>query len=134
MNVASLELCKELYKVSGWKYDAYFDLSYIDGNLKHHVEGTVLEGTPAYPLGYLLRKLPYKLTLPGLYYVGDHKNNDFTLEMEVPSSGEDYWCFFYSNGGCAEYYPLKGATPEDAAAKLLVELFKQGVLIKGVEA
>lgn len=44
MNVASLELCKELYELSGWKTETM--------SMGLH------QNAPAYDLGYLLRKLP----------------------------------------------------------------------------
>ena len=84
MNVTSLELCKELYEVSGWK-DAPFvhRLAVKRGNSVPTSEGVGLNvmadwlfepditGTPpqyarAYDLGYLLRKLPRTLLVIGL--------------------------------------------------------------------
>jgi hypothetical protein len=59
---------------------------------------------PAYDLGYLLRKLPAKSQI---------------------YNGVNYWT--------ARYRDVRSrvkASPEDAAAKLCIELFKQGVLVR----
>lgn len=56
MNVASLELCKELYELSGWK----------TGGDKPTWNGRKgVNSAPAYDLGYLLRKLPYHGVISG---------------------------------------------------------------------
>ncbi len=64
MNVASLELCKELYKLSGWNdlEDAWHKGSPINGGdyvSAYHGEDyeKKLFLAPAYDLGYLLRNL-----------------------------------------------------------------------------
>ena len=48
MNIASLELCKELYELSGWD----------DNFLPHEVYSTPIKTIhlPVYSLGYLLRQ------------------------------------------------------------------------------
>lgn len=46
MNVANIDLCKELYELSGW------------GTAKEGDVWTDASGHPRYELGYLLRKLP----------------------------------------------------------------------------
>ena len=112
MNVASFELCQELYELSGW-------LTGIDGNCFVSLPGERkgfevrpltdtgndhIQICPAYDLGYLLRRLP----------VGN-----------VLTSLEGEWI--------ASSSPkiTTAATPEDAAAKLAIELFKQGILPPG---
>jgi hypothetical protein len=112
MNVASFELCQELYEMSGW-------LTGIDGSCYvslpgegKHYEVRPLTDTgndsiqicPAYDLGYLLRKLP-----PG----------------NVLTSLDGEW--IASTSPKVATAPL----PEDAAAKLAIELFKQGILQRG---
>jgi hypothetical protein len=109
MNVANFELCQELYELSGW-------LTGIDGNCyvslageKKGFEVRPLTDTgndgiqicPAYDLGYLLRRLP----------VGN-----------VLSSVEDKWI------ASSSPKVTTASTPEDAAAELAIELFKQGIL------
>lgn len=118
MNVASLENCKELYKLSGWK----------DTELVYAIHGTnptfannVLpdidfnNSPPAYDLGYLLRKLP------SFYFVYCGK------------SGETWYPAEMQGGPTMKMPPyifdnLTADTPEDAAAKLAIELHRQGVL------
>lgn len=113
MNVASIELCKELYEVSGWK-ETGFEYRLDDNNklfYRKERQWAYISSLPAYDLGYLLRKLP------------------------VVSEVSHYTEFYY-----AKYVNLKhitsddiqtqADTPEDAAAKLAIELFKQGILTK----
>ena len=64
MDTASLTLCKELYKVSGWKHTDYFyqTVEYPDGSTGFSLVNPELqeplhaEAYPAYDLGYLVRK------------------------------------------------------------------------------
>lgn len=112
MNVASLELCKELYELSGWedteKWLTASDLlpEIIDGKKTGNLKR---EQVPAYDLGYLLRKLP-------------------PVTKVINCSNEKTQIYG------ALFPELKltfhGDTPEDAACKLAIELFKQGVLPK----
>jgi hypothetical protein len=99
MNVASLELCKALYELSGWAGDDSF------GDMD-----SGKSATPAYDLGYLLRKLPQ----------GTHI---------VKNTGDkpDYSCWSYLHENVDT---VRADTPEDAACMLAIELFKQGVLKK----
>lgn len=55
MNVARLELCKELYELSGW-WDEDDDNYYPSTSSQP-------KNIPAYSLGYLLRKLPPRTLL-----------------------------------------------------------------------
>lgn len=101
MNVATLGLCSELYRLSGWG----------DGEkpkLKEHIitaNESRLETYPAYDLGYLLRKLEG-------FDVRLHYSNTWRLwgVFAQDSKGEDH------------------DSPENAAAKVCIELFKLGVL------
>jgi len=107
MNVASLPLSKELYELSGWDDTSHNYLS------TQSPAGDVLTqgggDCPAYDLGYLLRKLPnYKLEHNG------NSANAVTCGYLADNKGR--WIFGSAN------------TPEDAACKLAIELFKQGVL------
>lgn len=95
-DVASLDLCKELYEVSEWEADAFRD-------------GI----TPAYDLGYLLRKLPVHISIES-HATLDGKGSRWY--KAVDNSAEE---------------SCRAVTPEDAAAKLAIELFKQGVLTNG---
>lgn len=107
MNVASLELSKELYELSGWTGTAL--LWQPDGDIGL-MGPTSSERPPAYDLGYLLRKLP----LVRLQHVA------------LESDDLKRWLCSVKSVSMAEH----AETPENAAAKLAIELFKQGVLTK----
>lgn len=129
MNVASLELCKELYELSGWTTDTYYWLqgSMPDLAEQEHYPTVVFHNDslaeypyayerqcPAYDLGYLLRKLP---------------NSDKQGIYAWPSIAKnilDASAFWECDTG--EYYTETARSMEDAACKLAIELFKQGVL------
>lgn len=143
MNVASLDLCKELYKLSGWDTPDHSWHRVMAHDMSGWREWKVWcanngvndfseEYFPAYDLGYLLRKLPQRLSDK---WVDPNTLDDRVerwLEL-VPL--EDKWIIDYP---IYEAYELpkssvlqkSTATPEDAAAKLAIELFKQGVLKK----
>lgn len=55
MNVASLELCKELYAVSGWEADELW--SWSSAGILGEQWGGLDNSCPAYDLGYLRTKL-----------------------------------------------------------------------------
>ena len=106
MNVANFELCQELYELSGWLtgIDGYCYVSLAGEKRGFEVRPLTDAGNdgiqicPAYDLGYLLRRLP----------VGN-----------VLSSVEDKWI------ASSSPKVATAATPEDAAAKLAIELFKR---------
>lgn len=133
MTVASLELCKKLYELSGWE-DTYENQSWwiINGR---EVEPTVFDPTqrsdytlsgnrevcPAYDLGYLLRKLVANSIYPEVRYIDPDNHTEMDLAQ------------WYGKWICAlvdipQYQYSYADTPEDAACKLAIELFKQGVL------
>ena len=132
MNVCSLELAKELYKLSGWEDT---EKSY---NIENDVEDTSMailmhpEHTPAYDLGYLLRKLPPQIRLP--YKNGRLRNRPNFLSLRPKrhyGSGHVYkpgWEAIYLKYRTNDYIIAVADTPEDAAAKLAIELFKPGIL------
>jgi hypothetical protein len=97
MNVASIELCKELYELSGWKAHKY----YLD-----------------YDLGFLLRKLPVD------YQLEDHKNQNDKKELGY----SNYHMVAFSPKVGIDFVAVDAETPEDAACKLAIELFKKGIL------
>lgn len=127
MNVASQELCEELYSLSGgvkstWKdteYRRYYDDGLFVTNEK--LNGLWL---PAYDLGYLLRKLPK--------YIG-HASQSCRLGLfpqGFTNTGGSDWCASYDTFK-GEIYLLQTAdTAEDVTCKLAIELFKQGILTK----
>lgn len=125
MNVASQDLCEELYELSGWYMTHYIWRYYPDDMEERMPAESVQTFTnirpedyqhtdhqyhPAYDLGYLLRKLQSS----GF----DHVNLVITRRSTVGVTSPTV--------AIAE----SGQTPEDAAAKLACELFKRGILTK----
>ena len=115
MNLASLELRKELYELSGWKDDGSmygvwpFRPRFVHGD------------APDYTLGYLRR------TLPQL------KDIDFRIEQDGGNDNGPCWVAYgedYADHRLEESrrWWSPADTPENAACKLAIELFKQGVL------
>lgn len=96
MNVASLELSKELYELSGWETDKWFAFGAED-----EITLAEMPDIPQYELGYLLRKLP-----------GDMRWLDYSVRA----------------GKWEMLHDIEANSPEEATAKLCIELFKQGVL------
>lgn len=123
MNVASLELSKELYELSGWE-----DLWYIKGEDDAepwvHERRAAVSGyetlAPAYSIGFLLRKLPVE--------IGVFDTPDYRGRLTV-SPGENNW--WYASYDYDKQTVQSAHSPEDAAAKLAIDLFKQGVLTRG---
>lgn len=165
MNVASKELCEELYELSGWEFDEShrriekvwiqsFSTSemgqghddyektppserrqyhigewVVRDNPKNFIgipedvpwgwankyyQKTVDASVPAYDLGYLLRKLPMYLEI---------KHPD-TLRLTIGAVIGGRWCASYDwEDGGVMHEQFQG-TPEDAACKLAIELFK----------
>lgn len=104
VNVASQELCKELFELSDW-------------------EEYQQDSAHPYTLGFLLRKLP-KLV-----------RNEKERQMDglvMYAAGTVGWQFEYHTTYCAPLFNGTADTPEDAAAKLAIELFRHGVLTKAV--
>lgn len=109
MNTASLELCRELYELSGWTTDE-----------EHPDENMVKEGHFSYDLGYLLRKLPVTISRTGTL---GSRYEDVTLRRIK----KDVWIAYY-NGNRDGYG--QADTPENALCQLAIQLFKQGILKK----
>lgn len=115
MNVASLELSKELFELSGWK-DTHFSYRATPSNSGKDyrvidISPNIQQDIPAYDLGYLLRKLPSQIALTkGIFYACTWIAEDHN-----------------------DSHNFIAKTPEDAVAKLAIELFKQGILTKGEE-
>lgn len=122
MNTVSLGLSKELYELSGWKTGRHF---WSMKNPKLCQGDNFMDGMSftAYDLGYLVRKLPEEL---------GNKRFIFT-NGERPHAGyadrDNYGD--HSLGGNFYRDACYADTPEDAAAKLAIVLFKQGILKRG---
>lgn len=120
MNVASLELSIELFKLSGWE-DCYWSWTDFEADGKHDWElrpyiDQELDNYPAYDLGYLLRKL-------------QAIDDGFRYAIITQDDFEPVW---HANRTSANTVELQceADTPEDAVCKLAIELLKQGVLKK----
>lgn len=108
MNVASLNLCKELYELSGWLKGT--DKFWFESNSKSQLINKPFKPNgfneenryPAYDLGYLLKKLN-------------------KIGVSLSGSG-DRW-----SASSGEVYAV-AKKPTDCVTKLAIELFKQGVL------
>ena len=134
MNTASLELCKELHNLSGWTSEDDRSIQWWCIERAHKIDGELYDETswlidyethagknrnqyaiPAYNLGYLLRKLPSPFTMI-------HRDNGWECGIDNPAEHDvrvkpaQHW--------------QSADTPEDAACKLAIELFKQGILTK----
>lgn len=132
MNVASLDLCKELYELSGWDDTEYVWAQnfFLDGKprIKWDVQTNVqslgykpgANLIPAYDLGYLLRKLPKGVKLFRL-------TDEIADELVPKDSRAAHWRIIYE---LDKHWWLSADTPEDATCKLAIELIKQGILIK----
>lgn len=105
MNVASLELCRELYELSGWYDTDYIYYSnggeYSGAYYHRNMVFQKPKNMPAYDLGYLLRKL----------------NRHFyaTQKAELRRLGT---------------YLLLVDDPENKLVEYAIQLFKQSVLTR----
>lgn len=119
MHVASLELCKELHELSGWRdteliyaRNGYYEPTVAKAGHPELGHDWAFE-CPAYDLGFLLRKLPLqtRLTKGARGYSALYSNAYTRMPDETPVSAQG-----------------KADTPEDAVAKLCIALFKAGLL------
>lgn len=108
MYVANIDLCRELYELSGWETESWLSASdllpeVIDGKKTGRYKR---QQVPAYDLGFLLRKLPEA--------------------THIARFTDTYQALYVVRGIPQE--ECRADTPEDAACKLAIELFKHGVL------
>ncbi|WP_100503982.1 hypothetical protein [Mycobacteroides abscessus] len=124
MNVASKQLCQELYELSRWDAgDKYWNEQYVGIDTKWYVMSRKVvasgrnegldTGIPAYDLAYLLMKLPRV------------HDGDYHVTIQAVNNN---WCASYDHLEGGTQLESFGDTPEDAACKIAIELFKQGVL------
>lgn len=130
---ADLTLTEELYELSGWgmaisedEYGTWFDTedlpawqkgSLVGDEFYHAKEPTTL---PAYGVGFLLRKLPMQI-----------ENNDTLYHFSLCEGGaDDSWQAEYRSPDDGQFVAEVAATPEDALAKVAIELFKRKVFAK----
>jgi hypothetical protein len=116
------ELCKEVYKRTGWEqraniselyeyWDDYDELCVIS------VEDTDDELTPAYNSDYLLEKLPKTLK--------HHEHYDY---LTLWSDSETDWNAAYELDNDCENFDIAGDTPLEALLKLTLALHKENLL------
>lgn len=120
-NVASLENCKELYELSEWRDCEW---QYWNGEANNDISEITLEWgygnygdncAPAYDAGFLLRKLPRVLET-------DFK--DKLSQLSMIASNINGYTYYYPY----TKYTATSQNLEDAACKLVIELWKQGIL------
>jgi hypothetical protein len=121
MHVACLRLCRELYQLSGWEYSrAWFDQErpWVSDFFDHSPPFIC----PAYDLGYLVRKLPHQRA--------SRTGAMLSLHILAVAPGPGWRAEYTHGNGAVLESGLVGEadTPEDAAAQLAIELFKQGIL------
>jgi hypothetical protein len=124
MDTASIELCKELFTLSKWELQdcAVYALS-GESKIFRFVRSpspnviSMDYYIPAYDLGYLLRKLPQNLWVG---YVDTSGKRGYALANTYAwnAKGDDI----------DKIAECRADTPEDAACKLAIELFQQGIL------
>lgn len=122
MNIASLELCKELYELSSW--DETEKMHWKPTPLGNLDSNKGVAECPAYDLDYLLTKIP-------------HHISGYHLDMwAYPDEDTEGFAFSYyapladgGKGAVAKNLPQRGdKNPTNAACKLTIELIKQGVI------
>lgn len=137
MNTASLDLCKELYELSGW--DVTVDKTWINyrnvGNNQYfqmvtnefYSEKDETHICPAYDLGYLLRKLPGNSWVG---YTGVGMDDSVHGVMGRGYAVAYVWLWDESIKDVRKQYDQNADTTEDAACSLAIALFKEGILTK----
>lgn len=115
MSLTGLELSTELYKLSGWDDCRWCFRDVSDTGTPHWLTDLHThehdQCFPQYDLGYLIRKIP-----------AEH----FDLVKVVDSP--EYIYYIRKNGAIIDQ--IGADTPENATAKLAIELFKNGTLTK----
>ena len=128
MNLASIKLCRELYALSGWD-----DTSHVHDLSNYQIKGEPGDigddWCPAYELGYLLRKMPKHIVVAGVEYELIMRSlTDADIRFHYWSDSKRHRALSTSiETGLIGGF---GDTPEDAACKLAIKLFKQGILKK----
>lgn len=130
MNVAPLDLCRELYELSGWGADCEHHWLHRDLYNRMPRQSDLKDGqseedyAPAYDLGYLIRKLPGHIVLTSTTWDGIHTEKPKGQELDYQASA----CYQSNVKGLLVQEVAN--TPEDALCKLAIQLFKQGVLTR----
>ena len=117
MHVARLDLCAKLFALTGWD-DTYHrwskDIYHKDVVIDTLAAGTT---TPAYDLGYLLRKLPPQTRI----------TKEFDASEHYPEKTPAFFRALYDTSDDLHFW--QGAnTPEDAACILALTLLERNLL------
>lgn len=121
-NVASPELCEQVYKELGWKgtYWNYWRSKISNEWVLSHVGAIetreVKERIPAYDLGFLFDTLPREIKLEDGYYA-----------LSIMSV-HDKWRGAYG-GGKYKKFLKQTKLPADVLCKVALELKKAGILV-----
>ena len=119
MYSANIELCKELYELSGWEGNT-LAFGWVDGLIVSMEDRDWKEvAFPAYDLGFLLRKLETTELGVSVRYV----NQLLGMDMK---SWLNKWVAYHPWLKQKDY--TYADTPEDSICELTIELFKQGLL------
>lgn len=116
IHVARVDLCKELYELSGWNETSFVHECLPDGTYHTTLYRELIQiytrnhYYSAYDLCYLLRRLPKRWVLQ-------------------PITGA-MWMIEYQPGTSNQEIIKQDEIPEDAVCKLAIELFKRGILEK----
>lgn len=112
--VASLEISKQLYEISGWK-DTHFSWrsQYKQEARIVDIQPNIESDTPAYDLGYIMRKLPTQIS-----------NHPLHLSYNIYSL---YWDIRYHIADSGEYITTN-VQLTDCVALLAIKLFKNGII------
>lgn len=125
LNVASIELCKELYEVSGWyqtedvwaAFSDHKDMKPVIVRSDHGELGHQLYViAPAYDSGYLLRHLPG-------HYVQKHGNESYRAHWHghAPTKQQRELGHDHISGDSS-------SSPENALCRLAIYLFRMEIL------
>lgn len=128
-SVASLNLCKELYELSGWDDVGYGWFKYgkhLSGDKEvWDIGREAISEFPAYDLGYLLRKI-VETSYPGKT-IDIRYNHPEQMLATAPREWIGKYTASFADMRQGDY-PYAD-TPEDALCKLALELIKQGILM-----
>lgn len=107
--VASLELSKELYRLSGWGND--YEDGFVFMSEWYVNADDLMRIAPKYELSFMLRKLPRPFMLG-----------------TAPTNAWEVKCQYITDTMPPNTISESAGNPEDAACKLLIKLIKQGVV------
>lgn len=114
MHFANVELCKKLFAVSGWDDTSF---RYVGGSrskieLLPRDERVTKPDVPAYDLGYLVRRLPYPVSVTA-------NKRGFVTTAAMMRHRPPFF-----------NYLARDDSPENSTVDVLLEMFKQGVLTR----